>query len=210
MTQLNQAHRAAWSLAVRNIDLPAAGAAAAAAVADLGVTGFGDQIITPVLEAIGAEWEAGEASLAEVYMTGRISQEVLATLVEPVTDAEATVGIALLDDHHGLGKTLVLTALQVARVPVVDLGTLGARELAEAARDRGLEYLLISTLMLRSALRVRDVIDHLGALDCPTRVIVGGAPFRMDPTLWQRVGAHGCGVDASAAVSLVQAARGDA
>ncbi|BDX05129.1 hypothetical protein MACH26_06500 [Planctobacterium marinum] len=111
----------------------------------------------------------------------------------------------MLDDHHALGKNLVLCSLRIAGLPVRDLGTLSARDIADIVRDENIELLLISTLMLRSALRVKDLVSYLQADDIQTRVYVGGAPFRLDPELWKKVNAHGMGENSTEAVALVRA-----
>jgi methanogenic corrinoid protein MtbC1 len=63
--------------------------------------------------------------------------------------------------------------------------------------------LLVSTLLLPSALRVKDLRRRLDELHAPTRLIVGGAPFRLDPQLWREVGADANGNSATDAIALV-------
>ena len=53
--------------------------------------------------------------------------------------------------------------------------------------------LLISTLMLHSALAVKEVKLQLSEINPQTKIIVGGAPFSMDKKLWQAVGADRMG-----------------
>ena len=52
-----------------------------------------------------------------------------------------------------------------------------------------MEILLISTLMLRSALEVSKVREALKKKGALVKILVGGAPFNMDSGLWQVVGA---------------------
>ncbi len=197
--------RSSWEASLRSVDAVGARRAARHAIEQLGVEAFGDSVLNPTLEAVGESWEAGDISLAEVYMAGRISTEVLEEWMDDSHDHDtARVGVAMLDDRHALGKNLVVAALRVAQLPARDLGTQSARGLADLARDEGLGLLLVSTLMLRSALRVEDLMGHLRDDGTETRVIVGGAPFRLDPELWERVGAHGTGGDAASAVQIVR------
>lgn len=126
------------------------------AIAALGLDVFADRILMPTLDEMGTRWESGRASLAEVYIAGRISNAVLEKHVAPsdLTTRDAPVAVASLDDDHVLGKNLVLAALRAAGLPVRDLGTLDVRSLADKARDDGFGLVLVSTLMLRSALHV--------------------------------------------------------
>ena len=78
-----------------------------------------------------------------------------------------------------------------------------AERIAERAAEEGVEVLLISTLMLHAALKVADLRKRLESLGLPTRIIVGGAPFRLDESLWREVGAHAFGPTAHSALSLM-------
>ncbi|MEI8259400.1 MAG: hypothetical protein WCJ30_27345, partial [Deltaproteobacteria bacterium] len=85
---------------------------------------------------------------------------------------------------------------------VTDYGVLGVSALAARAHADRVDVLLISVLVLRSALAVaalRATFQALGA--CPY-LIVGGAPFRFDPDLWREVGADAYGRTASDARSM--------
>ena len=200
------AYSRAWESALRSVDKIAARTAAQEAIAAMGIQQFGDLIVSPTLEAIGSGWEEQQLSLAEVYMAGRISTELLAEYLPPgPAPQNSKIAIAMLDDRHALGKNLVLTSLQVAHIPVRDFGTMGVQALSTKVQQENIELLLISTLMLRSALRVKQLTESLKAAECGTQVIVGGAPFRLDPALWQKVGADAMGSNAASAVKMVKA-----
>ena len=62
--------------------------------------------------------------------------------------------------------------------------------------------------MLPSALQVREVRAGLWAAGANVRLIVGGAPFRLDAHLWQEVGADAMGRNAAEAVALVSGFAG--
>lgn len=195
-----------WREALDNLDRTRAKVVARDAIEALGVTRFGDDVVTATLEDIGTDWERGELSLAEVYAAGRISAQIIDDVVEtdPV-EGTARLAVTLLDDHHALGKNLVIASLRVARIPVSDLGTTTVDELVETVQREGIGMLFVSTLMLRSALRVKHLIQRLDEVGADVRVIVGGAPFRLDPELVERVGAHGVGNDAAEAVAIARA-----
>ena len=86
----------------------------------------------------------------------------------------------------------------------MDVDALVERVVADRIR-----VLMISVLMLPSALKVRDVCERLKAKGADTRVIVGGAPFMFDGDLWKEVGADAMGSSAAQAVAIVERLMGE-
>lgn len=180
--------------------------AAAARANDATHAGLADEIIVPALARIGDQWEAGTVALSQVYMSARILEEVLEAWFQPVRDRRAgpRIGIGVLEDYHALGKRIVHAILNSAGRDVVDLGTaLSVDAMVEAAIAADIQVLMISVLMFNKALHVSQVVEKLKASGHGhIRVVVGGAPFVMDPELWRRVGADACGRNASEALRL--------
>lgn len=170
-----------------------------------------DHIVVPAFDRIGQAWSAGTIALSQVYMAGRIVEDLLsAGRPHDLSAPRPRVAIAVLEDHHLLGKRMVASILSATGVEVADLGRTTVDELVERVREGGYELVLISALMLPSALRVRLVVEKLAALGLKVPIVVGGAPFRLDPLLAERVGAQGCGATASDAVHLVHRFLGTA
>jgi methanogenic corrinoid protein MtbC1 len=193
--------------ALLDADRRAAGAALEAARAQAGASAL-DRVLVPALERIGSGWEEGRLALSQVYVAGRICEDLAETILPsartPRTDAGA-LAIAVLEDHHVLGKRIVSAVVRAAGWPIEDLGHgLGAEALAARVAGSGTRLLLVSTLMLRAALRVRDLVRFLREAGSPARVVVGGAPFRIDPELWREVGADAMGATATDALRLVE------
>ncbi len=165
-----------------------------------------ETLITPTLETIGNGWEAGHVALAQVYMSSRICEELVATLFpDPTVDEAAPVAIVVLEDHHLLGKRIVTSVLRAAGIALRDYGRLEADELISRVQQDSIKILLISALMLRSALRINYVRDQLIRQAIKPRIIVGGAPFRLDHQLWQEVGADATADNAAAAIPILKA-----
>ncbi len=170
-----------------------------------------DRIVVPALDIIGVRWEQGSLSHSQVYMAGRICEELVDKILPDVTPERAdqpTLALALLDDYHGLGKLMVRSVLRSAGYAFHDYGAMDAHEMASRVMEDGVDVLLISTLMLRSALQVRTVRDVLEAQGYGITIMVGGAPFRFDPNLWKEVGADAMGASASDAVVLISSLVG--
>ncbi len=169
---------------------------------------FAEKILVPALGNIGNAWEAGACSLSQVYMSGRLSEDLINKILPAAGSGEddeskPSIGIAILNDHHFLGKRLVASVLRSSGIQMMDYGATGVSELAEAALRDKLDILLVSTLMLPSALDVRDLVVALRKNGATTKVVVGGAPFLMDKNLWQEVGADAMGRTASDAIGIV-------
>ena len=171
-----------------------------------------ERMIVPALEGIGAGWERGDIALSQVYMSGRICEELMDELLPPGATrrhSQPAMAIATLEDYHLLGKRLVYSVLRAGGFELQDYGRVTVNEaLSRVAADR-VRLLLISTLMLPSALRVRELVRRLKAANPGVKVIVGGAPFLLDDCLWREVEADAMGRSASEAVPLVEALLGE-
>jgi len=171
-----------------------------------------EKLIVPVLDRIGKGWEEGQVSLCQVYMAGRLC-EAMVNEVLPPSDAarrsQPPIAAAVLEDYHLLGLRVVCSALRAAGFFVHDFGRAGLEELVARVRAERIAVLLLSELMLPAALRVKDLIHRLRDQGSTTRVIVGGAPFRLDRALALEVGADATGESASDAVHLAHALLGE-
>lgn len=177
-----------------------------------GILAVCDQLITPCLELLGEAWDRGEASLAQTFVAARICEELVTPFLgreEAVRKEVPRIGIAVLEDGHSLGKRIVSAVLRAAGHSLRDYGSaLEKGVLADKAMEHSPDVLLVSTLMLRSALQVEGLVDGLRARGFRGRILVGGAPFRFDPELWREVGADGMGRTASDALTLVADLKG--
>lgn len=172
-----------------------------------------DKIAGPALERIGYGWEEGRVSLSQIYMSGRICEELVAEILPPDSPerrSQPKMAIVSLQDHHLLGKRIVYSALRAAGFDLRDYGRLDVYELVERVRAERIEILLISTLMLNAALRVKDVRRLLAQADSHVTIVVGGAPFRFDTYLWQDVGADAMGYTATDAIKIIAGITGGA
>ena len=162
--------------------------------------------IVAALGSIGLGWEAGLMSLSQVYMAGRLCEELVNSLLPPADPGRQRhppVAIAVLEDYHMLGLRIVYSALTASGFKVRNYGRVTVAELLARVNDDHINVLLLSVLMLPSALRIKEVTSLLRSSGQATRVIVGGAPFRFDPALAAEVGADAVGDSAGSAISLV-------
>ncbi|HQN26983.1 MAG TPA: cobalamin-dependent protein, partial [Mesotoga sp.] len=148
-----------------------------------------DSFLVDALDRIGRSWADGSASLSQVYISGKISERLLDEFArdrEHKKDDSARIAIVTLYDRHTLGKRIVRSFLRSSGYEIVDLGSLSSNEeLLGAVKKYDVEILLISVLMLHSALKIESFITELKGRGFQTRVVVGGAPFNADETLWR-------------------------
>jgi methanogenic corrinoid protein MtbC1 len=166
-----------------------------------------ETLLIPTLERIGRGWEEGDIALSQVYMGGRICEELVEELLPPDARSdgpEPRLAITMLHDYHALGKRVVTSVLRANGYAVLDYGRTEVDDVEARIRNDGVRILLVSTLMLASALRVKELTTRLAASASEVKVVVGGAPFRFDEKLWQDVGADGFGRTASDALEQVR------
>jgi methanogenic corrinoid protein MtbC1 len=171
-----------------------------------------EKLVVPALERIGAGWEQGQVALSQVYMSGRICEELVDTLLPPYAldrKNRPKMAIAVLQDYHLLGKRIVYSVLRASGFELLDYGRVDVDDLVGRVSQDGVEVLLISVLMLPSALRVKDMRARLQAIGSDVKIVVGGAPFRLDDQLWKEVGADAMGREASEAVGILAKMMGD-
>ena len=180
-----------------------------AAYEESGLEGMSRTLVAPALERIGDDWTEGKVSLSEVYMSSRICEQLVRPLGsrdDQHKKKQPKIAIAALQDYHLLGKKIVQLVLQSAGYELLDYGQgISVDNLvARVIKDRPVDVLLISTLMLPSALKVKPLREKLNQAGVTKiKIAVGGAPFRFDRELWREVGADASGITASDALAIV-------
>lgn len=177
----------------------------------LAMVSFAEKILVPVLDAIGDRWQKGELSLAQVYMGSRMCEQLMLAHAD-TNDSEPKdhgIAIAVLEDFHVLGKQLVNAVMHTAGYAFLDYDRMPLDDLFERALNDNVKILLISTLMLSSALRVKELKNRFVSVGRDVRLVVGGAPFRFDPDLWHQVGADASTPSASGVIAIIQSMTGE-
>jgi methanogenic corrinoid protein MtbC1 len=168
------------------------------------------RLVTNSLQRIGEMWEEGKVALSQVYMSGVICEEIIDNLLPPSSPLridQPKMAIAVFEDYHLLGKRIIYSTLRACGFELIDLGGgMKTDQLERIVKDEDIKILLLSVLMLPSALRVKELRKRLDPAD--VKVVVGGAPFRFDQNLWLEVGADACGKDSSEALEIVTALTG--
>lgn len=139
-------------------------------------------------------------------MSGRLCEEFVKTIL-PHADFkrkdQPNMAIAVLEDYHLLGKRVVYSVLRASGFELLDYGRVTVDEVVSRVKADQIDILLISVLMLPSALRIKDLKAKLNQQGIAVKLIVGGAPFRFDANLWKEVGADAMGKNASEAINII-------
>ncbi|MBI4738045.1 B12-binding domain-containing protein [Candidatus Woesearchaeota archaeon] len=66
---------------------------------------FVEQVVIAALERIGTRWQEGTVALSQVYMAGRICEDLVDEILPPADPArknQPKMAICVLSDHHKL------------------------------------------------------------------------------------------------------------
>lgn len=165
-----------------------------------------EEILVPCLERIGTSWEEGRVALAQVYISAQICEEILVSILPEIdtsNDSTPNIALVLLEDYHALGKMIVKSSLIASGHSVIDLGRMDVDEIVTSVKEKDIKILLVSVLMLPSALLVKELRKRFDQEHLETKIVVGGAPFRLDKNLWKEVGADDYGTVASDSIQIV-------
>jgi methanogenic corrinoid protein MtbC1 len=166
-----------------------------------------EEIISPALELIGNMWEEGTANLAQVYLGSKLCEELLQRILPGESHwrrDSPVIGITNFEDHHNLGKKIVFMTLRSNGYEIIDLGWTDTGSVGQRAKENGIEVLMVSTLMLRSALRAKEIPGLLKRNGAAALMVVGGAPFFFDPELAREVGADAVGSNGTDAGDIIR------
>jgi methanogenic corrinoid protein MtbC1 len=137
-------------------------------------------------------------------MSGLICERIIDKVFpaqSPARKNQPKIAIAVLEDFHMLGKRIVYSSLRASGVELMDLGGgLSIDDLVRIVEEQKIKILLISVLMLPSALHIKDLKKRLAD---DVKIVVGGAPFRFDENLWREIGADYYGKDSAQAIEIV-------
>jgi methylmalonyl-CoA mutase cobalamin-binding domain/chain len=195
------------SEAILNLDKDDLESLVEASLATMTPLQVAEDIISPALELIGGMWEEGSANLAQVYLGSRLCEDLLNRILPGESHwrrDSPVIAITNFEDHHSLGKRIVFMTLRSNGYDIIDLGWTDASSIGRAAKEKEVEVLMVSTLMLRSALKSKEIPALLRKNGLNALMVVGGAPFFFDPELAREVGADAVGSNGTDAGDIVR------
>lgn len=156
------------------------------------------KIIIPSLDSMMFRLaDKEEVNLSQHFFASQIASEITEDLLEKFANPPEKQSIIIIGtspgDFHGLGKRIVTGCLKAHMMEVVDLGlNIAAEKFVDAALFHKSNVIAISSMMYHTAtgengcLKVRKILKEK-KLEEKIKIIVGGAPYRFDPKLYQIV-----------------------
>lgn len=153
-------------------------------------------------------------TLSQHYICSKAASEATDILLADFGQGQKTAGTIILGtargDFHGLGKKIVGGCLKANLISVIDLGVnVTAEHFIEQAVEHEASVIGISSMMVHTAAgelgarKVRSLLKEK-KLDSKISLIVGGAPYRFDPELYEQVGADAWAENALDSITLIQ------
>ena len=171
-----------------------------------------NDILEPVLNDIGELWLREEISLAQGYLSAKITEDILQNAAQSADWQTQTlhkkVPVVLAnieDDFHSLGRKMVGVFLTAAGWEVHDMGNdVPAEDIINKAIEIKAPIIGISAMMYSAALNIKKVRDELNRLNLQDKIkmAVGGAIFKIRPTMLEEVGGDGTAASATRAPQL--------
>ncbi|MBN2230762.1 MAG: cobalamin-dependent protein [Candidatus Thorarchaeota archaeon] len=163
-------------------------------------------VIEKMLNELDRRWMVQKIPLTIIYVASRIIEEVVNRFEYENGEGSAKLGTIILgtmsDDYHSLGKNLVKKFL-MPFFAVYDLGVnVSIEKFISNAQEYNADIIAVSALMMNSVLQLKKLKESIDASKWTKKpkLLVGGAPFTIDPELFEHTGA-----DASAPTALVVA-----
>ncbi|MGE5505553.1 MAG: B12-binding domain-containing protein [Actinomycetota bacterium] len=168
------------------------------------------RVFTPVLRELGRLWHTNVITVAQEHFCTAATQMAMSQLYPYIFSAAKRkgrfVGSCVSGELHELGLRMVSDLLELAGWDTIFLGAnVPVGDIVTTLVDNQAQVLGVSATLtahlghaseIIRAVRAESRCDHV-------RILVGGAPFNMDPELWRRIGADAWAPSAKGAVELV-------
>ena len=166
-------------------------------------------VLQESLYEVGRLWETADISVAIEHIATAITQHVMSQLYVGQPAAEVSRGRAIVTgiegEYHQVGAQMVADVLESDGWNVQFLGSnVPHSAVLDAVRRHRADLVCISTTMLFSAAKAIRLVTDLRPLVPHSKVLVGGAAFRMSPGLWADIGADGYAPDLTGVLALTR------
>jgi methanogenic corrinoid protein MtbC1 len=166
-------------------------------------------VLQPAQAELGRMWHRNEISIADEHYATAATQELMSRLREHASPAKRRdrriVAASVGGDFHEIGIRMVADCFELDGWDVTFLGAnLPSPDAVREVRERKAQVLAVSASTFLSLRDTGGLIDAVRAEPGyeHVKIIVGGPPFNLIPTLWQGLGADGHGKTAADAVEL--------
>lgn len=169
-------------------------------------------VITPVMHELGCLWHRNKITIGLEHYCTAVAQMVMAQLFPLLFDGAAKkkrlVSACVTGELHEIGARMVSDLFELNGWDTVFLGAdVPVDSVADVIVQHNASVLAISVTMGANLSALSRLI--LAVRDSPAcanvKILVGGAAFGVDSSLWQRLGADGWAADVQIAIKLANA-----
>ncbi len=167
------------------------------------------QVFQPALREVGRLWQLDKINVAQEHFCSAATQVAMAQLLPHALPAErhghGVMVACVQGDLHDLGARMVADFFEMAGWDAWFCGASTPHaDLVQTLAGRTTDVLAISVTLGKYLHEVQELIGLVRAHPrcARLRILVGGHPFTVDPSLWQKLGADGTAGDAEAGVAL--------
>jgi len=167
-------------------------------------------VFQPAQKEVGLLWQTNQISVAQEHYCTAATQMIMSQLY-PYIFATEKIGYNMVatcvgNELHEVGLRMVSDFFEIEGWDTYYLGAnTPAVSILQAIEEQQANILAISATMTFHVSKVADLIEHVHRqLPHPPKIMVGGYPFNVEPTLWQRLGADGSAHNAQQAVDTAR------
>lgn len=160
---------------------------------------------------LGRLWEENRITVAKEHLATAITQLAMSQLYDRFDFADRVgkkmVAACVGGELHEIGLRMVADFFELDGWNTHYLGAnTPIRDVVEMAFDIGADVVALSTSMTFNVEKVRDAVQSIRTYRQPgmgPKILVGGRPFNVEPSLWQYVGADYFAASAQGAAESV-------
>jgi MerR family transcriptional regulator, light-induced transcriptional regulator len=164
-------------------------------------------IFQPVQRELGRLWQTNQISIAQEHFCTAATQMIMSQLYPYIFTGERKdrrlVATCVGGELHEIGARMVADFFEMAGWDTYFLGANTPPEsILRIVDERRAHLLALSATMTFHISKVTDLITTIRQSSvAQPRILVGGYPFNLSPTLWRRVGADGFAPGADTALA---------
>lgn len=167
------------------------------------------QIITPVMHELGRLWQLNKITIGQEHYCTALAQMAMSQLFPWIFDGRVKtkrlISTCVAGELHEIGARMVADLFEMKGWDTVFLGAdVPVESVIDAIIQHDADILAISVTLGCHLGAVSEMIKWVRANpDCgKVKIMVGGAAFNVDSSLWQIMGADGWAEDAQVAIDL--------
>jgi methanogenic corrinoid protein MtbC1 len=168
-------------------------------------------VFAPSQYEIGRLWQTSRITVGQEHLCTATTQMIMSQLYARVfaspKNGRTLVAACVGGDLHEIGCRMVADLFELEGWNTFYFGAnTPTSSIVQAILEHNSELLAISATMTFHLRAVAALIAEVRAADPNrrTKIIVGGYPFKLDPILWQRLGADAYAPDAQSALEMMQ------